>query len=145
MLPRDEDFIGGFRTDGPILDPLELLRLAGTRFEDLAIGEFCVARGRLLGDDSVEEVMYGLRATLRTVLAETELFRDDRELRKLVRELLRSTSLLAGDEAWLCASDFRNELVLLGMTVWGVGFFGSTELRIDRLLSTLRRFLSNRF
>lgn len=28
---RDVDEAGGFRTIGPMLDPLELLRLAGTR------------------------------------------------------------------------------------------------------------------
>lgn len=29
------DGVGGFLTEGPILDPLELLRLAGTRVIDL--------------------------------------------------------------------------------------------------------------
>lgn len=80
-------------TLGPTLEPLLLLRLAGTPRP--GVGRvFCAARGRLLGDESTETVAVrcteGRRRT--TVCVEAPLLMEDLEERKLFRELLRSTS-----------------------------------------------------
>lgn len=120
---------------GPMLDPLELLRLAGVpesgvrallalrgRFE----GELCREReevGRpevVPPDESGDD--FGRNGTFLTVLVETALLREERDERRDVRELLRSTSswcwsLAVGLEDADAASgdsDFRIEFVRRG-------------------------------
>lgn len=120
---------------GPMLDPLELLRLAGVpesgvrallalrgRFE----GELCREReevGRpevVPADESGDD--FGRNGTFLTVLVETALLREERDERRDVRELLRSTSswcwsLAVGLEDAAAASgdsDFRIEFVRRG-------------------------------
>lgn len=56
----------------------------------------------------------GFNPIFRTVFVEAELFSDDRELRKLVREPLRSTSCLLVDIE-PASMLRRSELVLFGM------------------------------
>lgn len=79
---------------GPILDPLELLRDAGVRFVVLAA--FCVESGRLfvLLLEAAAAAVFGVvfNGTFLTVFVDTALLMEDRELRRLARELLRSTS-----------------------------------------------------
>lgn len=90
--------------DVPMLDPLELLRLAGARFVVLAVGgrKFVVDgtvaervcplpdRGFLYMDFSKTDFW---AAMFLTVTAETALLSEDRELLRLVRDPLRSTSV----------------------------------------------------
>lgn len=128
MLTVDEsreadDGVGGFRTVGPMLDPLELLRLAGTRVMArmgvVDVEEFCSTKG-FFGNDDVADVG-GLSGIFLTVFVETALLSDDRELLKLVRELLLSTSrrLLGSDLGRLsvCCDDsgLRSEAVRRGV------------------------------
>lgn len=114
--------------DGPILEPLELLRLAGIRDRtgDAANGVFAGlgVNGFLYIDFS--RLIVGVRvgnadfaavaAVLRTtVFVDAELFNDDRELRKLVREPLRSTTSVTRDFTVIGASPpRRNEFVRFG-------------------------------
>lgn len=103
------------RMVGPMLEPLELLRLAGVRavvdgavtdVERMVVVDngFDVGRtsGFLYTVLSNVIVVIGcdrvvFSGTLRTVLTDVALLSDDRELRRLVRDPLRSTSrLLAG-------------------------------------------------
>lgn len=89
---------------GPTLEPLELERLAGTpaaKRLGLVFIRFCVVKGRLVGDESADSVCRGVLCNplpdmgMRfTVLVEVALLMEDREERKLLRELLRSTSRL---------------------------------------------------
>lgn len=77
-----------------MLEPLELLRDAGVRFVVLFVGAaFCVLSGRLRG---LEALTFGgvadFNGTFLTVFVETALLIEERELRRLARELLRSTS-----------------------------------------------------
>lgn len=92
--------------------------------------------------------------TFLTVFVDAALFSDDRELRKLVRELLRSTSRLLSEIAaaaplpadWPtldCESVFRSEFVRFGSIVrWTEVAVAGT--RNDRLRSKLCRFRSNK-
>lgn len=83
----------------------------------------------------------GLIPTFFTVFADAELFNDDLELRRLVRELLRSTQRLfvAVDGTLEFESVFRNELVRFGNTVRGTDAVRDcdVEARNDRLRSKL--------
>ena len=117
-------------TLGPMLDPLELLRLAGApergvrallALSGLFVGELWRERedvGR--ADVPVNGDDFGRNGTFLTVLVETALLRDDRDDRSDVRELLRSTSswccnLAAGlDPPASGDSDFRIEFVRRG-------------------------------
>lgn len=124
---------------GPILEPLELLRLAGVPEESgvrvllalsgLFVGELCSERedvgraDRPLPEVPVNGDDFGRNGTFFTVLVETALLRDEREDLSDVRELLRSTSNwccnLAAAAAELVPlasgdSDFRIELVRRG-------------------------------
>lgn len=133
--PPEVPLSGGFLATalGPMLDPLELLRLAGVpesgirallalrgRFE----GELCrereeVGRPEVVPDDSGDD--FGRNGTFLTVLVETALLREERDERRDVRELLRSTSswcwsLAVGLEEAAASgdSDFRIEFVRRG-------------------------------
>ena len=89
---------------GPLLELLELLRLAGTV---VLMREFCIVKGRLLGVELADEVdsiadlatIKGWRRT--TVLVEALLLmeeRDERLFLELVKSMLRFT-LLGKDES----------------------------------------------
>ena len=112
---------------GPILEPLELLLLAGTL---LIVFEVLFAADGLDGSNNdllevvaaEEFVVDGFIGIFLTVFVETALFNEERELLKLALELLLSTSkrLFAIDEIvgfgnWLGCSGLRNEFVLLGV------------------------------
>lgn len=123
---------------GPMLEPLELLRLAGVPEESgvrvllalsgLFVGELCRDRDdvgraeRVLPEEPVVSGDdFGRNGTFLTVLVETALLRDERDDRSDVRELLRSTSswccnLAAGELVPPASgdSDFRIELVRRG-------------------------------
>lgn len=108
------DFNGGFLLAAtpvvavcPILDPLELLRLAGVpdrgvltlpALRGLFAGELCADREVSTGPDPASplEVVrgddFGRNGTFLTVLVETALLSEDRDERRLVLELLLSTS-----------------------------------------------------
>lgn len=90
-----------------MLDPLELLLLAGV--PDSGVRMLPALRGRLVGElcaDRVDatgpdpdrplEVVrgddFGRNGTFLTVLVDTALLSEERDERRLVRELLRSTS-----------------------------------------------------
>lgn len=89
---------------GPMLEPLELLRLAGVpergvrallALKGRFVGELCrerddVGRPEVLPVDSGDDL--GRNGTFLTVLVDTALLREEREERRDVRELLRSTS-----------------------------------------------------
>lgn len=134
---------GGFRATpaaelatiplGPMLDPLELLRLAGVPARvDLALlalsglfaGELCADNDDVTCElpppsplDELKGEDFGRNGTFLTVLVETALLREERDERRLVRELLRSTSnccLDAPDELASGDSDFLIEFVLRG-------------------------------
>lgn len=145
-----------------MLEPLELLRLAGVRKYEfklvLPLNEvFCVA------DDGVlccctnflrnvvlsatlfdtcrvvdgDWVFDDFKPIFRTVFIDAELFSDDLELRKLVREPLRSTSCRLVDIGAVSMLR-RNELVRFGMMldrVCGVTFVD--DARNERLRSKL--------
>lgn len=96
------DGVGGFFIAGPILDPLELLRLAGTLetvFVCLDAGDGCSKSG-LFDVLALAVDVDGFVGIFLTVFVDTALFNDDLELLKLARELLLSTSnrLFAMDE-----------------------------------------------
>lgn len=117
---------------GPMLEPLELERLAGVpdrgvrallalrgRFE----GELCrerdeVGRPEVVPPESGDD--FGRNGTFLTVLVDTALLREERDERRDVRELLRSTSswcwsLAVGLEVAASGdSDFRIEFVRRG-------------------------------
>lgn len=89
----------------PMLEPLLLLRLAGTgvRLADAPLTIricggmlFCIVSGRLLGDESTDTVCSGVLLTTigirLTVFVEAALLMDERDERRLFLELLRSTS-----------------------------------------------------
>lgn len=125
---------GGFLATalGPMLEPLELERLAGVpdrgvrallalrgRFE----GELCkerdeVGRPEVVPPESGDD--FGRNGTFLTVLVDTALLREERDERRDVRELLRSTSswcwsLAVGLEVAASGdSDFRIEFVRRG-------------------------------
>lgn len=146
------------RMVGPMLDPLELLRLAGVRDDVVTDDErifdgvfdvgtaFCNISGFLYSVLSNVMVVIGVtrgvfNGTLRTVLIEVALFNDERELRKLVREPLRSTSRLLDGVA--VSVVFRSELVRRGTIAL---FDGDAAADLsDRLRSRLSRLRSNRF
>lgn len=107
------DFSGGFLAAMPavalcpILDPLELLRLAGVpdrgvltlpALRGLLVGELCADRVVCTGPDPASplEVVrgddFGRNGTFLTVFVETALLSEERDDRRLVRELLLSTS-----------------------------------------------------
>lgn len=137
-----------------MLDPLELLRLAGVRkyvelFELLFDGEVFNVVGALDCENScfrklLSDVVLVLDDVVAvdevfpiflTVFIEAELFSDDRELRKLVRDALRSTSVLLDGLIADGSTLRRNELVLFGMMLFrdcviGVGV---SAARSDRL------------
>lgn len=121
---------------GPMLDPLELLRLAGVpdsgvlvllALSGLFVGELC-RESDDVGSKPMPEVVplavvsgddLGRNGTFFTVLVETALLSEEREDRSDVLELLRSTS------SWCCNfaaalepasgdSDFRIEFVRRG-------------------------------
>lgn len=90
-----------------MLDPLELLLLAGV--PDSGVRMLPALRGRLVGElcadrlvdtgtdperplDVVRGDDFGRNGTFFTVFVETALLREDRDERRLVRELLLSTS-----------------------------------------------------
>lgn len=78
----------------------------------------------------------------RTVFIEAELFNDDRELRKLVRDPLRSTSCLLDDIGPISLLR-RSEFVRFGiMLVRECGVTFVEAARNDRLRSKLCRFRS---
>lgn len=94
---------------GPTLEPLELERLAGTPPKPAKrvglLRRFCVVRGLLLGEESTDTVCRGDLFKLLfpmgmrlTVCVEAPLFMEEREERKLLRELLRSTSRFVDPE-----------------------------------------------
>lgn len=136
--------VGGFLTTGPILDPLELLRLAGTRLRALVgvvvevVVLFCSTKGFF--GDAID--VAGLIGIFLTVLVDTALLRDDRELLKLVRELLRSTSSRRFGNALgrlkVCCdvSGLRSEAVRLGVDVALFDPVSGAETRSERLLSS---------
>lgn len=118
---------------GPMLDPLELLRLAGVPESGVRallalrgrfVGELCrereeVGRPEVVPAESGDD--FGRNGTFLTVLVETALLRDERDERRDVRELLRSTSswcwsLAVGPELAAASgdSDFRIEFVRRG-------------------------------
>lgn len=124
---------GGFLATalGPMLEPLELERLAGVpergvrallalrgRFE----GELCREREEVGRPEVVPESGddFGRNGTFLTVLVDTALLREERDERRDVRELLRSTSswcwsLAVGLEVAASGdSDFRIEFVRRG-------------------------------
>jgi hypothetical protein len=129
VLTEDEilDGVGGFLIAGPILEPLELLLLAGTLvivFDDLFTVEGLLGTSNDLFEVVAAEEfgMDGFIGIFFTVFVETALFNDERELLKLARELLLSTSnlLFAIDEivgfgTWFGCSGLRNEFVLRGV------------------------------
>ena len=110
---------------GPILDPLELLLLAGTLlivFDDLFADEGFGGRSKDLFEVVAADGTDGFVGIFLTVFVETALFNDERELLKLALELLLSTSnlLFAIDEIvgfgnWFGCSGLRNEFVLRGV------------------------------
>lgn len=116
---------------GPMLEPLELERLAGV--PDRGVRALLALRGRFEGElcrerDEVgrPEVVpesgddFGRNGTFLTVLVDTALLREERDERRDVRELLRSTSswcwsLAVGLEVAASGdSDFRIEFVRRG-------------------------------
>lgn len=124
---------GGFLATalGPMLEPLELERLAGV--PDRGVRALLALRGRFEGElcrerDEVgrPEVVpesgddFGRNGTFLTVLVDTALLREERDERRDVRELLRSTSswcwsLAVGLEVAASGdSDFRIEFVRRG-------------------------------
>lgn len=144
------------RTVGPMLEPLELLLDAGVRAvvvadddlgadtftDDIELDALCRVNGFLYNvlSAEVDGVRCAFNGTFRTVFIDVALFRDDRELRKLVRELLRSTSLLLCALVW--SADFLNELVLRGMTLRLVG--AGADVLNERLRSRLCRLRSSK-
>jgi hypothetical protein len=145
---------GGFLTAGPILDPLELLLLAGTRVVALVGGrddELLIRTKGFFGIDGTDEAeVDGLSGIFFTVFVDMALLSDDRELLKLVRELLLSTSsLLLGNDFGrlsVCCeiSGLRKDAVLRGVdeTLREAGNAG--EQRSDRLRSSDCWFLDSK-
>lgn len=155
------------RGDCPILDPLELLRLAGVRVDgdvtdvtdDFGVAFafafafvdalLCVDNGFLYADfassrGDVRAVVV-FNAIFLTVFVDVALFSDERELRKLVRELLRSTSRLCCI-VFEFESDFFSELVRFGIIVLRTDeVLAEFEARNERLRSKLWRLRSSRF
>lgn len=91
----------------PILDPLELLRLAGVpdrgvltlpALRGLLVGELCAERVVETGPDPASPLElvrgddFGRNGTFLTVFIETALLSEERDDRRLVLELLLSTS-----------------------------------------------------
>lgn len=118
---------------GPILEPLELLREAGaleTNREELPPSPvlFDEASGFLGGDSGCVE----RNGTFLTVFVDTALLIDDRELRRLALELLRSTSrrvVLTGAESVF--------LIEVARLLDSVDSFDGAAPRNDRLFSRL--------
>jgi len=135
--------VGGFLTAGPMLEPLELLRLAGTRVRLVDAFElFCSTNG-FFGIADVD----GFNGIFLTVLVDTALLSEERELLKLVRELLLSTSkrLFGGNDfgrlnvccCCCCVGSGRlNELVRRGVELALRDTDGGLDVRKDRLLSS---------
>lgn len=148
-----------------MLDPLELLRLAGVlKYEFKLLLPFSIAfcefddgvlccwtnflRSEFLSDELDECLVVdgdcvddAFNPIFRTVLIDAELLSDDRELLRLVREPLRSTSLL--DELAPVSALRRNEFVLFGMMLdRECGGTVVEAARNDRLRSKLCRFRS---
>lgn len=109
------------RGDALMLEPLELLRLAGARDADdnFAVDNFDAGDDELpfSGDDffgfGLSNDDGGRNGIFLTVFVDAELFSDERELRKLFRELLRSTGRLCVD----VISVFLSEFVRFGSVV----------------------------
>lgn len=142
----------------PMLEPLELLRLAGVlRYEFRLLLPFnvlfdavlCCCTSFFLNDvlsatelelcrvDDGDCVVDGLSPMFRTVLIEAELFNDDLELRKEVREPLLSTSCLLVDIDPVSILR-RKEFVLFGiMLVLACGVTTDGVARNERLRSKL--------
>lgn len=128
---------GGLRmVVGPILEPLELLLLAGTRVPAVRVGVpvFCRSNGFLLKADELLAAVCGFSGIFFTVFVETALFNDDLELLKLVRELLLSTSLLSllADGAKFDVSGLRNEPARRGGVAKGLNEVVAPLTRIER-------------
>ena len=132
---------GGLRiVVGPMLEPLELLLLAGTRAPTVRVGVpvFCRSKGFLLNADELLAAVCGFNGIFFTVFVETALFNDDLELLKLVRELLLSTSLfsLLADGARLFeVSGLRRDPARRGGVVNVLSEVGAPLTRIERDLS----------
>lgn len=84
-------------------------------------------------------------AIFRTVFVDAELFNEDRELRRLVRDPLRSTSIERLLFEPLSIARTRNEFVRLGVTVLRVFVDAKfvVAARSDRLRAKLSRFRSS--
>lgn len=131
---------GGFLTAGPILLPLLELLDAGTRLPKgrlVDVDEFCRTSGFFARLDVVAPVD-GFNGIFFTVFVDTALFNEERELLKLLLELLRSTfknRLLVGVVGTVCDSvcgrlrEFTRRGVVVTLLNGGAGCL------IERLLS----------
>lgn len=132
--------------DGPMLEPLELLRLAGVRGDasDDSFMVDAVFDGFVACNDFFGAARFsttcdgewsddGFNAKFFTVCVDAELFSDERELRKLFLELLLSTSRLFASAV---TSDLRNEFVRFGIDAL------RTDVVADKLLARSERLRS---
>ncbi len=135
------DVGGGFRITGPILLPLLELLEAGTRLPNgrfVDVDEFCKTSGFFAKLDVAVTAVDGFNGIFFTVFVETALFKEERELLKLLLELLRSTlrkRLLVGVAGTVCDSvfgrlrEFTRRGVVVKLRSAGAGCL------IERLLS----------
>lgn len=125
-----------------MLEPLELLRLAGTRVT-VAVRFVVEAVCNDLFTTGTDEDVCGFNGIFLTVFVDTALFKDERELLKLVLELLLSTAVLrfaiGGVAFW--TSVLLSEFVRRGVVFRLRNDDGGALVRIDRLRSNVCWFL----
>lgn len=147
VLNGGDNMGGFFVTLWPTLEPLDELRLAGARATGARVDDNCetVVDGRLGTDVEIVGADFGGGIAL-TVLTDAALLMDERELLRLVFELLRSTSsrresplnvvfkLLDGTSAVLSRSD---------AILFGVEFKLRDAVNADELLVLSDRLRSS--